>query len=90
MDLENGLSMLKIEPMSIFSGESNENTEKKVDEVDIELDTLDEPVYHTIWRDLKAIFIKISLVLVPRPNNVSELKNWDLWGPLFFCLTLAM
>jgi protein YIPF6 len=54
------------------------------------LDTLDEPVYLTIWRDLKAIFIKISLVLVPRPNNVSELKNWDLWGPLFFCLTLAM
>ena len=95
MDLERGLSTLKImAPTNIFGSdegeEENEFNGNKVEEVDIELDTLDEPVYLTIWRDLKAIIIKISLVLIPRPSNISQLKNWDLWGPLFFCLSLAM
>eukprot|EP01080_Neovahlkampfia_damariscottae_P001107 gene1107-10621_t len=91
MDLEQGLSALKIvTPTSLF-GNGEENIDNShIEEVDIELDTLDEPVYETIWRDLKAIIIKISLVLIPRPSNISQLKNWDLWGPLFFCLSLAI
>jgi hypothetical protein len=61
-----------------------------IHEVDLELDTLEEPVYETLWRDVKSIAIKISIVLIPRPSKLPELKNWDLWGPLFFCLSLAI
>jgi len=53
-------------------------------------DTLDEPVFQTIWRDLKGIVVKSSLVLIPRSSNLSQLQNWDLWGPLLICLTLAL
>ncbi|GAA5845989.1 hypothetical protein JCM11251_001714 [Rhodosporidiobolus azoricus] len=52
-------------------------------------DTLDEPVSETIMRDLRAIGNKIVQVLHPSSDN-AVLKDWDLWGPLIFCLTLAI
>ncbi|GAA5971461.1 hypothetical protein JCM21900_002213 [Sporobolomyces salmonicolor] len=52
-------------------------------------DTLDEPVSETIMRDLRAIGNKIIQVLYPRSEN-AVLRDWDLWGPLIFCLTLAI
>ncbi|GAA5982700.1 hypothetical protein JCM10908_006752 [Rhodotorula pacifica] len=52
-------------------------------------DTLDEPVSETIMRDLRAIGNKIVQVLHPSSEN-AVLRDWDLWGPLIFCLTLAI
>ncbi|SCV74782.1 BQ2448_7811 [Microbotryum intermedium] len=52
-------------------------------------DTLDEPVSETIMRDVRAIGTKIVQVLHPTSEN-AVLKEWDLWGPLMFCLSLAI
>ncbi|TPX37443.1 hypothetical protein SmJEL517_g00746 [Synchytrium microbalum] len=53
------------------------------------LDTLDEPVSETLLRDLRAIRNKLMQVLIPRGNK-DLLRDWDLWGPLLLCLTLAI
>ncbi|KAJ4460943.1 hypothetical protein PAPYR_2789 [Paratrimastix pyriformis] len=54
-------------------------------------DTLNEPVWQTIWRDFRRIAIKMSFVFLPRKSRVaSELHDWDLWGPLVATLTLAV
>lgn len=55
-----------------------------------ELSTLDEPVLDTLLRDLKAIGRKIAIVALPMLGGENELRDWDLWGPLVLCLTLAM
>ncbi|KAL1916445.1 uncharacterized protein VTP21DRAFT_5636 [Calcarisporiella thermophila] len=52
-------------------------------------DTLDEPVTTTIMRDLRSIGEKIRQVLHPK-GRPEVLKDWDLWGPLFLCLSLAI
>lgn len=56
--------------------------------------TLDEPVLTTITRDLKQVWEKLQVVLLPlgndRHNSVLErLRDWDLWGPLLVCLFLS-
>lgn len=53
-------------------------------------DTLDEPVSATLMRDLRAIKNKLMQVLIPRGNKRDLLRDWDLWGPLLLCLTLAI
>ncbi|TFK28184.1 Yip1-domain-containing protein [Coprinopsis marcescibilis] len=54
-------------------------------------DTLDEPISKTIARDLFSIYTKLVQVLYPRRSNNREvLREWDLWGPLLFCLLLAI
>ncbi|EGR33033.1 hypothetical protein IMG5_063190 [Ichthyophthirius multifiliis] len=42
-------------------------------------------------RDLRMIAHKLRYVLIPalRENDGRQLREWDLWGPLFFCLILA-
>jgi len=52
-------------------------------------DTLDEPVSETIMRDLRTIYTKVIQVLRPTSDN-AVLRDWDLWGPLIFCLLLAV
>ncbi|XP_045324314.1 protein YIPF6-like [Leopardus geoffroyi] len=51
--------------------------------------TLNESVQNTIMRDLKAVGKKFMHVLYPRKSN-SLLRDWDLWGPLILCVTLAL
>ncbi|GJD09346.1 Protein YIPF6 [Galdieria sulphuraria] len=54
--------------------------------------TLDEPVWSTIKRDLGLIGRRLKLVILPKVTAVemqAELRDWDLWGPLFICMTLA-
>ncbi|KTW28335.1 uncharacterized protein T551_02754 [Pneumocystis jirovecii RU7] len=51
-------------------------------------DTLEEPIYTAIYNDIKMIGIKLNYTLWPR-NNYNILNNWDLWGPLIFCLILS-
>ena len=58
-----------------------------------QLQTLDEPVATTIMRDLKRVATKLRYVLVPsdaQSDTLTELRNWDLWGPLLLCLALSI
>ena len=64
--------------------------EDQIDGTNFEQGTLDEPVSVTIFRDLRKIGIRLRHVLIPTNSSESELRNWDLWGPLIFCLMLAM
>lgn len=57
---------------------------------DIDFNTLDEPVWNTISRDLKLVSNKFSKVLVPSSKGQNVLKDWDLWGPLFICVALSL
>ncbi|XP_019114393.2 LOW QUALITY PROTEIN: protein YIPF6 [Larimichthys crocea] len=50
---------------------------------------LDEPVKETILRDLRAVGNKFVHVLYPK-RSTALLRDWDLWGPLLLCVTLAL
>ncbi|KAK8800680.1 hypothetical protein WA158_000005 [Blastocystis sp. Blastoise] len=55
--------------------------------------TLDEPVSVTIKRDLNSIWDKLKHVIMPKTSaedTLKSLKDWDLWGPMFLCLALAI
>ncbi|XP_029282723.1 LOW QUALITY PROTEIN: protein YIPF6 [Cottoperca gobio] len=56
---------------------------------DDEFSTLDEPVKETILRDLRAVGSKFIHVLYPK-RSTALLRDWDLWGPLLLCVTLAL
>uniref|UniRef100_A0A8C4GGG7 Protein YIPF n=1 Tax=Dicentrarchus labrax TaxID=13489 RepID=A0A8C4GGG7_DICLA len=56
---------------------------------DEEFSTLDEPVKETILRDLRAVGNKFIHVLYPKRSS-ALLRDWDLWGPLLLCVTLAL
>lgn len=56
---------------------------------DDELSTLDEPVKETVLRDLRAVGNKFIHVLYPKRSS-ALLRDWDLWGPLLLCVTLAL
>ncbi|KAG5436903.1 hypothetical protein PCANB_001656 [Pneumocystis canis] len=51
--------------------------------------TLEEPIYMTIYNDIKMIGIKLNYILWPR-KKYNILNNWDLWGPLIFCLIFCL
>jgi len=70
------------------AGRSGANDERSADGAST-FDTLDEPVLRTIKRDLKAVGSKFMHVLYPRQSN-SLLRDWDLWGPLFLCVVIAL
>ena len=53
-----------------------------------EFNTLDEPISHTIKRDLGAVGTKFAAVLWPKEKG-SLLREWDLWGPLILCTMMA-
>jgi hypothetical protein len=82
--------------MSIFDYASQTQPEPQpIPPEQLEETTLIEPVYVTIGRDLKRIGVKLFHVLVPRvwshhSRGVEALRDWDLWGPLLFCLILAV
>lgn len=40
-------------------------------------------------RDLRQVGYKMAHVLVPRGKS-NLLRDWDLWGPLLLCLSLAV
>lgn len=57
------------------------------------INTLDEPVWETIKRDLKRIYKNLVMVVFPfkdRSQQSAALRNWDLWGPMIFVLGLAI
>uniref|UniRef100_A0A914XVR0 Protein YIPF n=1 Tax=Panagrolaimus superbus TaxID=310955 RepID=A0A914XVR0_9BILA len=61
---------------------SRTNSEPNGDGLDF--DTLDEPK-----RDLKLVGEKFGQVLRPHENQ-KLLRDWDLWGPIFICVVLAL
>jgi hypothetical protein len=55
--------------------------------------TLDEPIWETVKRDLKRIYRNLVMVVFPfkdRSQQSAALRNWDLWGPMAFTLALAI
>jgi|UPI0005819D3F hypothetical protein len=84
--------------------------------------TLDETVMETIMRDVRAVGVKLKVVMMPLDRSatsiayaavsqslddaqpteaceelsendrkvIQQLKDWDLWGPLVLCLSLAV
>jgi hypothetical protein len=53
--------------------------------------TLNEPVLTTIKRDAGTIATKLyHVLLLPTGRSATPvLRQWDLWGPLLLCVTLA-
>lgn len=42
-------------------------------------------------RDLRSIYAKLLQVLYPPKGGTQQaLRDWDLWGPLVICLSLAI
>jgi hypothetical protein len=52
-------------------------------------DTLDEPVTATIMRDVRAFAVKLRQIVWIYKNEGTDNKDWDLWGPLIFCLLIS-
>lgn len=50
--------------------------------------SLNESVEETICRDLLKVWSKLKLVMLPHSED-TDIRDWDLWGPLFLCLLLA-
>lgn len=58
-----------------------------------EYDTLTEPVWETIKRDLVRVGHNLRNVVFPNPYREDPgkaLRDWDLWGPFFFIIILAL
>ncbi|XP_039121499.1 LOW QUALITY PROTEIN: protein YIPF6 homolog [Dioscorea cayenensis subsp. rotundata] len=55
--------------------------------------TLTEPVWDTVNRDLSRIVSNLKLVVFPNPSREDPgkaLRDWDLWGPFFFIVFLGL
>ncbi|KAK4772558.1 hypothetical protein SAY86_014333 [Trapa natans] len=55
--------------------------------------TLTEPVWNTVKRDLSRIVSNLKLVVFPNPYREDPgkaLRDWDLWGPFFFIVFLGL
>ncbi|KAE9462436.1 hypothetical protein C3L33_05647, partial [Rhododendron williamsianum] len=55
--------------------------------------TLTEPVWDTVKRDLSRIVSNLKLVVFPNPYREDPgkaLRDWDLWGPFLFIVFLGL
>lgn len=55
--------------------------------------TLTEPVWDTVKRDLHRVVNNLMLVVFPNPfreDPGKALRDWDLWGPFFFVVSLGL
>jgi hypothetical protein len=87
-NLGNQTSQVIQVPQSIGSDDYNKNSSSLNDR-----GTLDESVNTTIIRDLKLIYNKLKLVINPlisREKKYSQIRQWDLWGPLLLNIILAL
>uniref|UniRef100_A0A5K3EJ99 Protein YIPF n=2 Tax=Mesocestoides corti TaxID=53468 RepID=A0A5K3EJ99_MESCO len=51
--------------------------------------TIDESIKDTILRDVKSVCRKLKHVICPRRGH-ELLRDWDLWGPFFIMIILAL
>jgi len=56
-----------------------------------EYNTLNESISTSLKREFFRIFNKTQYSILPRcfPSKEANLKQWDLWGPLFYTLLLS-
>ena len=56
-----------------------------------EYNTLNEPISTSLKREFLRIYNKTQYSILPRcfPAKSANLKQWDLWGPLFYTLLLS-
>ena len=56
-----------------------------------EYNTLNEPISTSLKREFFRIYNKTQYSILPRcfPAKSANLKQWDLWGPLFYTLLLS-
>ena len=55
--------------------------------------TLDEPILTTLMRDVRLIGSNLRAVVLPGADRLHPkraLRQWDLWGPSFFVIVLAI
>ncbi|KAA8542028.1 hypothetical protein F0562_023180 [Nyssa sinensis] len=71
-----------------------QNNQNNISESGLTLsNTLTEPVWDTMERDLLRIFNNLKLVVLPNPfreDPGKALRDWDLWGPFFFVVFLGL
>lgn len=53
-------------------------------------DTLDEPVLATIMRDIRSFGHLLLQTVGWKQQEVAARREWDLWGPLIFCLLMSL
>ena len=49
-----------------------------------------EPVLETLKRDVLRVVTNLRTVVFPFGATQSSLRDWDLWGPFFFIIFLAL
>ena len=66
--------------------------QSKQQRIQQELANLEEPLSVTIKKDLGSYLTKIRYVLLPFSfeKKVSELRDWDLFGPLFITIAITL
>lgn len=67
------------------SSRSNKPTLPSLDSNKTDFNTLDEPIWDTINRDLGQVTAKFSQVLLPTPDKKNVLRDWDLWVIFNIC-----
>lgn len=73
--------------------EENRHSKPFVEDQEPGSSTLDEPISKTILRDLKMIYEKVKISMLPfkaTKEAKNKLKEWDFWGPLIFCFLLGI
>ncbi|KAI3811416.1 hypothetical protein L1987_21139 [Smallanthus sonchifolius] len=66
---------------------SNANTQSNMSGFGPPVNTLTEPVWETVKRDVSRIVSNLKLVVFPNPYREDPGKaliDWDLWGPFIF------
>uniref|UniRef100_A0A158Q7Q7 Protein YIPF n=1 Tax=Elaeophora elaphi TaxID=1147741 RepID=A0A158Q7Q7_9BILA len=74
-----------------IAGATSSKSRRSAVEPDLnsDFDTLDEPVWDTIKRDLRTVGVKFGQVMAPKSSQ-QLLRDWDLWGPLFICVFISL
>ena len=79
----------------LFASRSSETADAGADARetnDLAFGTLDETIWATVRRDCAVVRRNCAAVLLPMnwgANGATRLREWDLWGPLAFVLTLS-
>ena len=77
-------------------GGISSETINKIDDLKMDTynkDTLHEDISESLKRDMNLIWTKLKYVinpLIPEKDRSTQVRQWDLWGPLIFTCLLSM